>query len=90
MSVTERGKYLDLDFCVGLSTPCVARRTHLNDQGGNLDATERGKYLDLADLCWRGVTEPVWPSGEALSPFLIGRMFVREPSWEYSANLVGS
>ena len=26
----------------------------------------------------------------ALSPFLIGRMFVREPSWEYSANLVGS
>ena len=26
----------------------------------------------------------------ALSPFLIRRMFVREPSWEYSANLVGS
>ena len=26
----------------------------------------------------------------ALSPFLIGRMFVHEPSWEYSANLVGS
>ena len=25
-----------------------------------------------------------------LSPFLIGRMFVREPSWKYSANLVGS
>ena len=25
-----------------------------------------------------------------LSTFLIGRMFVREPSWEYSANLVGS
>ena len=25
-----------------------------------------------------------------LIPFLIGRMFVREPSWEYSANLVGS
>ena len=25
-----------------------------------------------------------------LSPFLIGPMFVREPSWEYSANLVGS
>ena len=23
-----------------------------------------------------------------LSPFLMGRMFVREPSWEYSANLV--
>ena len=34
--------------------------------------------------------EPVWPSGKTLSPFLIGRMFVREPSWEYSANLVGS
>ena len=26
----------------------------------------------------------------ALIPFLIGRMFVREPSWKYSANLVGS
>ena len=25
-----------------------------------------------------------------LSPFLIGRMFVREPSWKYSANLAGS
>ena len=24
------------------------------------------------------------------SPFLIERMFVWEPSWEYSANLVGS
>ena len=23
------------------------------------------------------------------SPFLIGRMFVREPSWKYSAKLVG-
>ena len=28
------------------------------------------------------VGEPSW--------CLIGRMFVREPSWEYSANLVGS
>ena len=25
-----------------------------------------------------------------LSPFLIGRTFVREPGWEYSANLVDS
>ena len=25
-----------------------------------------------------------------LSLFLSGRMFVREPSWEHSANLVGS
>ena len=25
-----------------------------------------------------------------LKPVLIGRMFVREPSWKYSANLVGS
>ena len=31
--------------------------------------------------------EPVWPSGKALRPW---RMFVREPSWKYSANLVGS
>ena len=35
-------------------------------------------------------SEPVWPSGKALSPFLIGRMFLREPSWKYSAKLVGS
>ena len=26
----------------------------------------------------------------AVSPFLIGRMFLREPSWKYSANLFGS
>ena len=25
-----------------------------------------------------------------LSPFLIGRMFLREPSWKYSAKLAGS
>ena len=25
-----------------------------------------------------------------LSPFLIGRMFLREPSWKYSAKLFGS
>ena len=29
------------------------------------------------------------PEG-SLSPFLIGRMFLREPSWKYSAKLVGS
>ena len=29
------------------------------------------------------------PAKEPLSPFLIGRMFVREPSWKYLANLVG-
>ena len=28
--------------------------------------------------------------GLALSPFLIGRMFLCEPSWKYSAKLVGS
>ena len=28
--------------------------------------------------------------GVALCPFLIGRMFLREPSWKYSAKLVGS
>ena len=26
----------------------------------------------------------------SLSPFLIGRIFLREPSWKYSAKLVGS
>ena len=32
------------------------------------------------------------PQGDipALSPFLIGRMFLRETSWKYSAKLVGS
>ena len=34
--------------------------------------------------------EPLWSSGKALSPFLIGRMFLREASWKYSAKLVGS
>ena len=34
--------------------------------------------------------QPGRPSGKALSPFLIGRMFLREPSWKYSAKLFGS
>ena len=38
----------------------------------------------------RSTCEPVWPSGKALSPFLTGRMFVREPSWKFSAKLAGS
>ena len=42
-----------------------------------------------------GYNPPGWLGEEkkkllSLSPFLIGRMFVREPSSEYSANLVGS
>ena len=35
-----------------------------------------------------------WRTGRgfrhALSPFLIGRMFLREPSWKYSVKLFGS
>ena len=30
------------------------------------------------------------PPLRSLSPFLTGRTFVREHSWEYSANIVGS
>ena len=41
---------------------------------------------DIRGLCGRCQTA-VW---KVLSPFLIGRMFVREPNWKYSANLVGS
>ena len=29
-------------------------------------------------------------AAKGLSPFLIGRMFLREASWKYSAKLVGS
>ena len=29
-------------------------------------------------------------SAEPLSPFLTGRTFARDHSWEYSANIVGS
>ena len=34
--------------------------------------------------------ESAWPSGKALSPFLIGRMFVHEPGRKYSANQVAN
>ena len=34
-------------------------------------------------------TEPSW-AALGLSPFLIGQTFVREHSWEYSGNIVGS
>ena len=36
---------------------------------------------ELGHLCWNAFS---------LSPFLIGRMYLREPSWKYSAKLVGS
>ena len=35
-------------------------------------------------------TEWMWSDFLALSPFLIGRTFVREHSWDYSANIAGS
>ena len=39
----------------------------------------------------REATDPSRRDGLCpLSPFLSGRMFVREPSWKYSANLAGS
>ena len=34
--------------------------------------------------------DPLFKVRPLLSPFLIGRMFLREPSWKYSAKLVGS
>ena len=37
-------------------------------------------------LDWRVLSTSSLP----LSPFLIGRMFLREPSWKYSVKLVGS
>ena len=45
---------------------------------------ELGGILDMTcppiHIVWMGL----------LSPFLIGRMFLREPSWKYSVKLVGS
>ena len=35
-------------------------------------------------------TDPGPPEESTLSPFLIGQMFLREPSWKFSANLFGS
>ena len=53
--------------------------------------TSRLHLETSAKLCSAaiGESEPVWPCGKALSPFLIGRMFLREPSWKYSAKIVG-
>ena len=41
---------------------------------------------------WRDRTHPDGPAVNvsSLSPFLIGRMFLRESSWKYSAKLAGS
>ena len=44
------------------------------------DCESKSRGLALGKLCL----------AQGLSPFLIGGMFVREPSWEYPANLVGS
>ena len=47
------------------------------------------KLLDSLELLYSNILHlGGWVS--VLSPFLIGRMFLREPSWKYSAKLVGS
>ena len=58
------------------------------DRGGRGRKSE-GSTTDTA----RKRPERPWTAArtmEVLSPFLIGRMFLREPSWKYSAKLVGS
>ena len=42
------------------------------------------------DMCGVGCTFTHTHFHGALSPLLIGRMFVREPSWKHSVNIVGS
>ena len=53
--------------------------------GGGGGGGEQGKHF-LFQL----PLDPQCAQTCMLSPFLIGRMFLREPSWKYSANLVGS
>ena len=66
-----------------------------------MEVGEEGDYIPIATRCpqttiflkrkeSRSGVEPRSFRLPALSPFLIGRLFVREPSWEYSANLNGS
>ena len=56
-----------------------------------LKSTVSSAKRDINKYCVeRKGREPMWPSGKALSPFLIGRMFLREAGWKYSAKLVGS
>ena len=44
---------------------------------------EKSNSFQRSPWTTQAAGEPVWPSGKVLSPFLIGRMFVREPGWKY-------
>ena len=59
------------------------------DRGGGGGRKSEGSTADTA----RKRPQRPWTTArtmEVLSPVLIGRMFLREPSWKYSAKLVGS
>ena len=67
------------------------RRVGLLGTGTQWEGDERVK--DSTAETARKRPERPWTAArtmKVLSPFLIGRMFLREPSWKYSANLVGS
>ena len=57
-------------------------RRHNNDVSGHRVSCTRHVFSRRASRCSA-------VSVSTLSPFLIGRMFLREPSWKYSANLFG-
>ena len=54
--------------------------------------TEEGRHIIIIIFTptIREAFAPSVTASDGLSPFLIGRMFLREPSWKYSAKLVGS
>ena len=76
------------DFCIKMGS----NERHFNVSVGSDGQSHKtvSTNHNLFEEKGEGKRGPRSFSLPTLSPFLIGRMFVREPSWKYSAKLVGS
>ena len=66
----------------------LPRKKRSGGGGGRVGAAGERWLERVLRVVLPGGSEPV--SFTTLSPFLTGRMFLREPSWKYSAKLAGS
>ena len=76
----------------GTARVVATQQGHDGSVGGALDRkAKRNADAGSSLRCDKGFfSHSQFSVQTLLSPFLIGRTFVREPSWKYSAKLVGS
>ena len=79
-------------YCHHKNDSCIKMGS--DESHSNLSLTVRDKVTrqcpQTTTFEEKGEPKRIRYQPNALSPFLIGRMFLRDPSWMYSAKLVGS